>query len=121
MKLYTLVKDNREQSKYYHIPEETDSKDEMYEELWDEIRHPAIPIDLVLSKKTYESFIRRDFYRVLRKGDYFTMDIAKDIVQTVRKLRKTWSQGLGYGIIKSTKPQWRTQAWGTFKERIGIM
>ncbi len=41
-------------------------------------------------------------------------------LQTVRKLRKTWSQGLGYGIIKSTKPQWRTQAWGTFKERIGI-
>lgn len=82
LKLYTLVKDNREQSKYYHIPEETDSTDEMYEELWDEIRHPAIPIDLVISKKIYESFIRRDFYRVLRKGDYFTMDIAKDIVES---------------------------------------
>ncbi|WP_277935066.1 hypothetical protein, partial [Parablautia intestinalis] len=25
-------------------------------------------------------------------------------LQTVRKLQKTWSQGLGYGIIKSTKP-----------------
>lgn len=82
LKLYTLVKDNREQSKYYHIPEEIDSTDEMYEELWDEIRHPAIPIDLVISKKIYESFIRRDFYRVLRKGDYFTMDIAKDIVES---------------------------------------
>lgn len=82
LKLYTLSKDMREQSKYYHIAEESDSIEETYEKLCHEIRNPAIPIDLVLSKKTYESFIRRDFYRVLRKGDYFTLDIAKDIVES---------------------------------------
>ncbi len=52
-----------------------------------------------------------------RQGSFF---YSENHLQTVRKLWKTWSQGLGYGIIKSTKPQWRTQAWGTFKERIGI-
>ncbi|GFH92391.1 hypothetical protein IMSAGC002_03661 [Lachnospiraceae bacterium] len=55
--------------------------------------------------------------RFRRQGSFF---YSENHLQTVRKLRKTWSQGLGYGIIKSTKPQWRTQAWGTFKERIGI-
>lgn len=32
---------------------------------------------------------------------------------------KTWRQGSGYGIIKPSEAQRRTQAWGIFKERIG--
>ncbi len=31
---------------------------------------------------------------------------------------KIWRKGSGYGIIKPSKPQWRAQTWGTFKERI---
>lgn len=81
LKLYILSKDIREESKYY-IHEEGLSLDEMYQRMRDEIRNPAIPIDVVLSEKNYESIIRRDFYRVLRKGDYFTLDIAEDIVES---------------------------------------
>lgn len=57
---------------------------------------------------------------IIRANNITPKNYKNILLQTVRKLRKTWSQGLGYGIIKSTKPQWRTQAWGTFKERIGI-
>lgn len=81
LKLYILSKDIREKSKYY-IHEEGLSLDEMYQRMCNGTRNPAIPIDVVLSEKNYESIICRDFYRVLRKGDYFTLDIARDIVES---------------------------------------
>lgn len=81
LKLHTLTKGVRQKSKYYESDEGL-SMDEMYMRMYEGVYNPAIPIDIVLSERFYENIIRKDFYRVLRKGDYFTLDIAKDIVES---------------------------------------
>lgn len=81
LKLYALSKNIQQESKYY-VPDETLSLDKKYMRMCDGIYNPVIPIDVVLSEKVYESIIRKNIYRVLRKGDYFTLDIAKDIVKS---------------------------------------
>lgn len=77
LKLYALVKNRNLESKYYESDEGL-SIDEMYMGVY----HPVIPIDVVLSANTYEPIICKSIYEILRKGDYFTLDIAKDIVKS---------------------------------------
>lgn len=81
LKLYALTKDIRQKSKYYESGEGL-SMDEMYTRMCEGIHNPVIPIDIVLSERFYEDIIRRVFNRVLRKGDYFTLDIARGIVES---------------------------------------
>ena len=81
LKLYALTKDVRQESKYYESNEGL-SMDEIYMRMYEGNYNPVIPIDIVLSERFYENIIRKDFNRVLRKGDYFTLDIARGIVES---------------------------------------
>ena len=82
-KLYPLSKNLRHKSKFY-ISDENASLEELYERIINEIRSPSIPIDVMLSEEVYDNLIRKDFYRILRKGDYFTLDGARSIVESHR-------------------------------------
>ena len=75
--VYALVKNKNWESKYYESDEGL-SIDEMYMGVY----HPVIPIDVVLSANIYEPIIRKSIYKILRKGNYFTLDIARDIVES---------------------------------------
>lgn len=81
LKLYTLSKGIRCESKY-HISDENISTEEAYERMIDGVRNPSIPIDLILSDKVCDDIVRRSIYKVLRKGDYFTLDGARSIVRS---------------------------------------
>lgn len=81
LKLYALVKNRNLESKYYESDEGL-SPDEMYMRMHMGVHNPVIPIDVVLSANTYEPIIRKSIYKILRKGDYFTLDIARDIVKS---------------------------------------
>lgn len=81
LKLYPLSQNIRHKSKF-HISDEKLSIDGIYEMLINETRSPSIPIDVMLSEEVYDNLIRKDFYRILRKGDYFTLDGARSIVES---------------------------------------
>lgn len=81
LKLYALVKNRNLESKY-HESDEGLSPDEMYMRMHMGVHNPVIPIDVVLSANTYEPIIRKSIYKILRKGNYFTLDIARDIVES---------------------------------------
>ena len=81
LRLYTLSKDIRQESKYYSTNEGF-SADEAYMRMYEGNHQSVIPIDAVLSEKIYEDIIRKNVYKVLRKGDYFTLDLARDIVES---------------------------------------
>lgn len=81
LRLYTLSKDIRQESKYYSTNEDF-SADEAYMRMYEGNHQSVIPIDAVLSEKIYEDIIRKNIYKVLRKGDYFTLDLARDIVES---------------------------------------
>ena len=50
---------------------------------WGEnIHNPSIPIDVIVAENIYDKIIRKNFYRILRKGDYFTLEIARNIVES---------------------------------------
>lgn len=81
LKLYALVKNGNLESKYYESDEGL-STDEMYMRMHMGVHNPVIPIDVVLSANIYEPIIRKSIYKILRKGNYFTLDIARDIVES---------------------------------------
>ena len=81
LKLYALVKNRNLESKYYESDEGL-SPDEMYMRMHMGVHNPVIPIDVVLSANIYEPIIRKSIYKILRKGNYFTLDIARDIVES---------------------------------------
>lgn len=81
LKLYALVKNRNLESKY-HESDEGLSPDEMYMRMHMGVHNPVIPIDVVLSANIYEPIIRKSIYKILRKGNYFTLDIARDIVES---------------------------------------
>lgn len=81
LKLYALVKNRNLESKYYESDEGL-SPDEMYMRMYEGKYNPVIPIDIILSANIYVPIIRKSIYKVLRKGDYFTLDIARDIVES---------------------------------------
>ncbi len=80
-KLYALSKDGREKSRFYvsygDIPLE-----EVYERLINDVRNPSTPMDIVLKDENVEGVTRKHFYRVLRKGDYFTINDARSIIES---------------------------------------
>lgn len=81
LKLYPLSKNIRDKSRFC-IADENISIDETYERVITNIRNPSIPIDVMLSEEVYDNLVRKDFYRILRKGDYFTLDGARSIVES---------------------------------------
>ena len=81
LKLYALIKNRNLESKYYESGEGL-SIDEIDMRMNEGVYNPVIPIDVVLSAHTYEPIIRKSIYKILRKGDYFTLDIARDIVKS---------------------------------------
>lgn len=81
LKLYALIKNINQESKY----DESDEgllRDEMYLKMYEGMYNPVIPIDIVLSAKIYENIICKNIYKILRQGDYFTLDIARNIVES---------------------------------------
>lgn len=80
-KLYSLSKGIKETSKYWVSTDDL-PLDEIWDIILDDYHNPSNPADIVLNPKILEDVIRRHFYRILRKGDYFTMEYAKKIVES---------------------------------------
>ncbi len=80
-KLYALSKNVRENSKFYTSLEDI-PWEEAYERLMNDIRNPTNPADVILKDEIFESVIQKHLCRVLRKGDYFTIDDARKIVES---------------------------------------
>lgn len=74
--LYSTAKKVKEKSKYYKDADDI-SFDEMREIMIKEIKNPSIPIDIVFSEILSTNTIKKYFYKVARKGDYFTLEGAK--------------------------------------------
>ena len=80
-KLRALSKDKKQESKY-HVDCAGLSVEEIYEMIINGIYSPSIPIDRMVSDDTSEGIINAYIYKVLRKGDYFTLDGARSIVES---------------------------------------
>ena len=76
-----MLKNLRHKSKFY-ISDENLPLEELYKRIINDIHNPSIPIDIALSEGIYDDIIRKEFYRILRKGDYFTLDGARSIVES---------------------------------------
>lgn len=81
LKLYMLSKNIKHESKFY-VSGDNLSIEQMYERLVHDMHNPSIPIDVVLSEKVYDDIVRKNFNRILRKGDYFTLDGAESIIKS---------------------------------------
>lgn len=81
LKLYPLSKKIRHKSKL-HVSETDLSADQLYEMIVNDERNLSIPIDVVLSDEISDDIIRKHFNRIIRKGDYFTLDGARSIVES---------------------------------------
>lgn len=82
LKLYAISKERKEESKFYRNMEGI-SVEELFEMAEShEIYHPLIPMDVILSDRILEEVVQKYFYKVIRKGDYFTLDEARDIVRS---------------------------------------
>lgn len=80
-KLYALSKNIRQESKFY-LSDDDISSEELYERVLNDVRNPSIPIDVMLSDEMTDDVIRKYYYRIIRKGDYFTLEIARNIVES---------------------------------------
>ena len=80
-KLYALSKNIRETSRFYTSLDDI-SWEEVYERLLNDIRNPSNPADVILQDAVLESVIQKYLYKVLRKGDYFTIADAREIVES---------------------------------------
>ena len=58
---------------YYSMEDE--NSDQMYERMVYGIFHLKNPADVILRDSVLEGVIQKHFYRIVRKGDYFTLDI----------------------------------------------
>lgn len=80
LKLYAMSKGKKKESKLYKRDEGI-SMDELFKRIEaNEIYHPSIPMDVVLTDRILEEVVQKYFYKVIRKGDYLTLDDARDIV-----------------------------------------
>lgn len=75
-KLYALSKNIRQKSKFY-LHDDDISSEELYERVVNDVCNPSIPIDIMLSDEMTDDVIRKYYYRIIRKGDYFTLEIAR--------------------------------------------
>jgi hypothetical protein len=79
-KLYSMAKKTINNSIGFQLPEEIPIK-EIYEMLISGEKRPSIPILEMLSDETSEEIANSYFYKVIRKGHYFTLEGAKKIVK----------------------------------------
>lgn len=79
--LYVLSKDKRQESKYY-VDHDKLSTYELYQSIMDGDFNPSIPIDIMLSDDISEEIVKKYVYKILRKGDYFTLDGARSFVKS---------------------------------------
>jgi hypothetical protein len=79
-KLYNLSKSLRHTSKY-HVSYDDLTEDERSIRFLYDIRNPSVPIDIVLSDEISNDVIERYFYKIVRKGNYFTLDGARWMVE----------------------------------------
>jgi len=79
-KLYALSKNIRHKSKFYKSPEEM-STDELWRTIENDMRRPAIPIDVVLTDDFAAGIINKYLSKIIGQGDYLTLDGARWIVQ----------------------------------------
>lgn len=80
-KLYAISKKVRNKSKFY-ISKDDLSTEQLCEMIVNDERNLSIPIDVILSDEVSDNIIRKHFYRIIRKGDYFTLDGARSIVES---------------------------------------
>lgn len=80
-KLYALSKNIRHESKFY-ISDDSISSEKLYERVLNDVRNPSIPIDVMLSDEMTDDVIRKYYYQIIRKGDYFTLETARNIVES---------------------------------------
>lgn len=78
-KLYYYFKNADYKSKY---TSDNFSLEKIFERASMDIYFPFLPIDVVLSDRFSEKIVRKYFYKVLRKGDYFTLEGARSIVES---------------------------------------
>ena len=77
-KLYRLLKDKKQDSKFY-FPE----NHEDYFTMWYYgFRNPSIPVDIALTSNISTAVNKKYFYKIVGSGDYFTMKLAKQIVES---------------------------------------
>ena len=79
-KLYAITKNTRHKSRYY-IDYEDLSTDELWETVECNRNNPANPVDLVLSNAFAAKIIKNYFGKIIRKGDYFTLEGARWMVE----------------------------------------
>lgn len=80
-KLYSLSKGIKETSKYWVSTDDL-PLDEVWEIIVEDNHNPSNPVDVVLKDQILEKIIRKHFYKILRKGDYFTLEGAREIVES---------------------------------------
>jgi hypothetical protein len=96
LKLYSLSKKLRHTSKF-HIPTDELSAEEICDLLMSGIKDPAVPIDIILSNKISNEVIDKFFYKIARKGNYFTLDGARWMVEK-HKFRRDKEDRLIYAL-----------------------
>ena len=100
-KLYALSKENRHKSKFYEFTNDI-SVEDIYERIFDDNRNPSIPLDVILSDEISEEIVSKHFYKIVRKGDYFTLDGARDIVESYN-FRRDKEERLIYALEQVSK------------------
>ena len=81
-KLYPLAKEVRKNSKF-HVSLDDISIEALYQAFaYDEVHSPSIPIDVTLSGKVSDSVNRKHFAQIIGRGDYFTLNNARNIVKS---------------------------------------
>ena len=78
--LYSLSKDTRHLSKF-HVSNDDLSAEEIFWRMEQNIKNPSVPVDMVLTDGISEDIIRKYVYKIIRKGNYFTLDGARWMVE----------------------------------------
>lgn len=82
LKLYPLAKHSGKKSKY-EISWGDFSLEEFYERIQDEqMQSPSVLVDVILSNEIANQISRKYFFKIIGKGDYFILDLARKIVQS---------------------------------------
>lgn len=80
-KLYSISKSLNRNSRYCKSYDDIPA-DELWEMVENDMRNPSIPIDVMLSDDVSANVIRSYFNKVIRKGDYLTLDCARWMVSS---------------------------------------
>ena len=81
-KLYPLAREHKQESKFF-VSTDGLSVEELYQKIIaGEMYRPSIPVDVMLSDKVSDRVNRKHFVQIIGKGDYFTLDGARSIVES---------------------------------------